>query len=414
MSSRPQVSRTPALVEGLDISAYGIARSLGALGVPVYCLNDSLDNGLRFSRYFQKCFLFPNDPGQERAYADDALPDSAVLADLLLRWRSEFEEPPVLFATSDWFVRFLAHRQDVLREAYRFRWIAPDLFESINDKSRMAKFCVRAGVPVPQTHLITPQDDVEQLISSFPIPCLIKPVNRYSAGFPLSSVKVFVAGSREELAGFFREYPAARSGMLMQELISGGDDQVFQCTILAAESGPIAHSTVRKLRQFPPGFGSMCYGRTEETPVVTEQALKLVQSLGYRGLGSLEFKFNQRDGRYYFIEMNSRLPWYNGIFADAGVNLAWLAYSDLTGAPGNSNGKQQRNGITWTGFHKYNDWFRTQRAQKAMSLSGFVRSLAKCDSYAWWNWKDPRPFLATTALTTSRRAGKILRFLKLR
>ena len=27
--------------------------------------------------------------------------------------------------------------------------------------------------------------------------------------------------------------------------------------------------------------------------------------------------------------MNTRLPWYNGLFADAGVNLPYLAYLDL-------------------------------------------------------------------------------------
>jgi hypothetical protein len=33
---------SPVFVEGLDISAYGIARSVGRHGVPAYALNDKL------------------------------------------------------------------------------------------------------------------------------------------------------------------------------------------------------------------------------------------------------------------------------------------------------------------------------------------------------------------------------------
>ena len=55
----------------------------------------------------------------------------------------------------------------------------------------------------------------------------------------------------------------------------------------------------------------------------------MILALGYRGLGSLEFKYRHKDSGYYFIEMNTRLPWYNGVFADAGVNLPHLAYLDL-------------------------------------------------------------------------------------
>src|SRR4029077_1238251 len=202
----------------------------------------------------------------------------------------------------------------------------------------------------------------------------------------------------------------------MQELIEGGDDQVFQCTALVNHAGEIAAcSTVRKLRQYPPGFGSMCYGQTEPNEAMAAQAFKLLRALGYRGLGSLEFKYRQKDGGYYFIEMNTRLPWYNGIFADAGVNLAHLAWLDLTGQPAtDSTRPQQRDRTTWVGYHNYASWFRETKNRRPTSRLTFLSHVARARSYAWWNWSDPKPFLASGILTARRAAGKILRWLGLR
>src|ERR1051326_326133 len=95
-------------VEGLDISAYGIARSVGRHGVPVYALNDKLRDPLRYSKYVRECFVYPDDPAQPRAYAGDSVANDDVLSRLMLEWVTRFKRKPVLFATSDWFARFLS------------------------------------------------------------------------------------------------------------------------------------------------------------------------------------------------------------------------------------------------------------------------------------------------------------------
>ncbi len=300
MASRRDIS--PVFVEGLDISAYGITRSVGRHGVPVYALNDRLHDSLRFSRYCRGCFVYPDDPAQQRTYAGDSVANEDVLCKL-------------------------SNHQKELAPRFLFHWVAPDLFNTIVDKGRMVRFCESAGVRVPRTHITHAEDDMAQVARDFVYPCLVKPIHRYTAGFPMEMAKVFIADAPEKVASFFASYPQLKGATLMQELIEGGDDQVFQYTALVNNAGDVAaSSTVRKLRQFPAGYGSMCYGKTESNEALSAEALKLLRTLGYRGLGSLEFKYRQKDGGYYFIEMNTRLPWYNGLFADAGVNLAHLAY----------------------------------------------------------------------------------------
>jgi len=86
----------PVFVEGLDVSAYGIARSVGRHGVPVYALNDHLGDPLRYSRYIRECFIFPDDPSQPRAYAGDSVANEDVLCRLMLEWGARFQHKPVL------------------------------------------------------------------------------------------------------------------------------------------------------------------------------------------------------------------------------------------------------------------------------------------------------------------------------
>jgi predicted ATP-grasp superfamily ATP-dependent carboligase len=211
-----------------------------------------------------------------------------------------------------------------------------------------------------------------------------------------------------------------KGATLMQELIEGADDQVFQYTALVNTEGEIAaHSTVRKLRQYPAGYGSMCYGQTEKNEALAVQGRKLILALGYRGLGSLEFKYRQKDGGYYFIEMNTRLPWYNGLFADAGVNLPYLAYRDLASGTSGYNGAslappQQRDGTTWVGYHNYASCFSEIKPQRSLSRITFLRHVAQSKSYGWWNWTDPKPFLASGILAARRAAGSLLRKIGLR
>src|ERR1700739_4101844 len=405
---------SPVFVEGLDISAYGITRSVGRHGVPVYALNDKLRDPLRYSKYVRECFVYPDDPAQPRAYAGDRVANEDVLCRLMLEWATRFTQKPVLFATSDWFARFLSNRQAELKDRFLFHWVPPNLFTTIVDKGSMVQFCSRTGIQVPLIDITRPEDDMAQVARGFVYPSLIKPIHRYTAGFPVESAKVLVAQNAQEAQDFFARYPQMKGATLMQELIEGADDQVFQYTALVNTKGEIAAwSTVRKLRQYPAGYGSMCYGQTEKNDALAAEGRKLILALGYCGLGSLEFKYRQKDGGYYFIEMNTRLPWYNGLFADAGVNLPYLAYLDLVGKQAEAHAVtaplRQRDGTTWVGYPNLAASFREIEPQRSLSRMAFFGHVARAKSYGWWNVADPKPFLASGVLAARRAAGSILR-----
>jgi predicted ATP-grasp superfamily ATP-dependent carboligase len=385
----------PIFVEGLDASAYGIARSLGRHGLAVNALDSRKTDFFRFSRYCRACYTFQNDPNQPRTHAHDLIPNEHDLYELLVEWGRAFPAKPVLFATSDWFTRFLCNWQQELSSGFLFHWVSREVFTTITEKGRIAEFCKSVGVHVPLTWNTHPADDISSRAKEMPFPCLVKPIHRQAATFPIAA-KVFIARNHHELESFLRANPQLMGATLAQELIEGGDDQIFQCTALVKHSGDMVHATVRKLHQFPPGYGTMCHGKTERNDELVSESLKFLEALGYRGLGSLEFKYRQSDNRYYFIEMNTRLPWYNGIFNDAGVNLPYLAYLDLVGQPDavELRTTQQRE-IAWTSYRQYSAWYKETRKEHPISRWSWICSVGRVRSFAWWNWRDPMPFVAS-------------------
>ncbi len=57
----------------------------------------------------------------------------------------------------------------------------------------------------------------------------------------------------------------------------------------------------------------------------------LFTKIGYRGVGSAEFKLDPADGRLKFIELNPRYWMQNELAAFCGAIMALAQYLDLSG-----------------------------------------------------------------------------------
>jgi D-aspartate ligase len=380
-----------AFVLGLDQIGYAIVRSLTRAGVPHVGIPMRLRDFGQFSRY---CKALRRDP---------LLMQEERLCQKLIEWRSGFDANPVLFAGGDKSAVVLAKYRDKLSKYFQFHWVTSALLSRMVDKAQMSRVCQEAGVRTPHTYVTRPDDDLRAQASNFPFPCLIKPARNFDNPLPFEGKKNFVAFSPKELQEFYGRNPGFQGTTIWQQIIEGEDDDIFQCTALIQESGDIgALASVRKIHQYPKGFGKMVFGRTEENTVVVSEALKLLRFVGYRGIASLEFKYQPKDGNYYFIEVNPRLPWYGSLFMEAGVNLPYLAYLDLTGKTHDEAFKTvQRNDVYWISLRK--------EPARLMSLLQWLPTLAtRTRAYDWFDWLDPVPFLLST-IDLFIRAGQMLK-----
>jgi D-aspartate ligase len=384
-------ARDPAAaVLGLGENGYGIVRSLARKGVRVTGFYSEPKEFGRFSRYGEVHRL-PVSPTDEQICRG------------LMDWRLRWSQSPILLPTSDHHALFLARHSERLAGHFRFYAIDPNNLQRIVDKAQMASLCRDANVCMPRTYVTAQNEDLERLGDVLAFPCLVKPNRSFDTPFP-TGLKNFLAVSFAELLTFYNAYPQLKGTTICQEVIEGGDENIFQCTVLIRSCGtPGAVFCSRKLHQYRPGYGVMSFGRSEHNPVLSAQSLQLLQVLRYRGWASLEFKYRARDGRYYFIEMNPRLPWYNALFTDAGVNIPYLTYRDLAGKECPDPGKvTQRDGVYWLSFKLDLGWFLlTRRDINRVSLLSWLRLLCTASSYAWFDWRDPLPCLrAAAALLT--------------
>src|SRR5262249_44460466 len=87
---------------------------------------------------------------------DDFFAHDEALVDELVRFGAAQAEPPVLFYEEDAQLLLVSRHRDRLARVFRFVIAAPDLVESLVDKSRFATLAAQVGLPVPATRVLEP------------------------------------------------------------------------------------------------------------------------------------------------------------------------------------------------------------------------------------------------------------------
>jgi predicted ATP-grasp superfamily ATP-dependent carboligase len=76
-------------------------------------------------------------------------------------------------------------------------------------------------------------------------------------------------------------------------------------------------------------------------------SIDLVQKMGYNGICGTEYKWDSRDSRWKFMEINFRPTLWFAITRASGVDIVYDAYRDFIGWKVKRKIGTQRNGILW-------------------------------------------------------------------
>jgi predicted ATP-grasp superfamily ATP-dependent carboligase len=63
---------------------------------------------------------------------------------------------------------------------------------------------------------------------------------------------------------------------------------------------------------------------TIEKPEIEEAATRFLQSIRYSGLAEVEFKYDERDGRYKLLDVNPRVWTWHTLGRKAGIDFPYL------------------------------------------------------------------------------------------
>lgn len=320
MRSQLSVGRVPAVVVGGNLNGLGVVRSLARGRVPVVVLDTTRRCPAAWSRYctFRRV---PSLAGE-------------ALVDALVRLASELGGRPVLILTHDASVLAVSSARHRIEPLYRIDLPPPAMVEALADKTRFQTLAEERGFAVPRSRTVRSSCDLEAIGELTP-PLVLKPAD-----------KTWVLAGMVERTVCADSIPQARTAaarmlgyvpsLIVQEWISGPDTDIFFSLFSCDREGSlIGIFPGRKVVCSPPAVGStaVCVAAPDIAEELHRQTRDFIQRVGYRGLGSLEFKRESRSGRLLIIEPTvGRTDWQEEIATLCGVNLPLMTHRAALGA----------------------------------------------------------------------------------
>jgi predicted ATP-grasp superfamily ATP-dependent carboligase len=372
--------RHPAIVLGLGQNGLATVRALARQGIPVIGVDANLKQPTAHTRLCRKvvCADFRGEG----------------LLQCLLDLGRTLPAKGVLFPSGDISLSLVSERREVLRQYFEF--ILPDreVMRLVLNKKSFYQFARQHGFLIPNTYFPRDEHEVAELSHELRYPCILKPFQPDAAwrrAFP--DAKVFEVFSAPELLQHYHTLSRLHPEFLLQEVIPGPDSALaFSLTVFDGQRA-LGMFTGRKLRQFPPFYGTSCLAESRWDPWVADETLRLLKALGYQGYGSVEFKWDPRDECFRIIELTPRTWFPHGLSTASGVNLPYLLYCYILGLPiAEAQGFVE--GLKW--IHEERDILSALRMwrQGRLGLSDWLLSYRGRRTYALAAWDDPGPLVA--------------------
>lgn len=294
-----------------------------------------------------------------------------------------------LFVTSDEPTMLVARHHAALSRHFRLTVPPWERLRWAYDKRLTYRLAADIGVEHPRTFYPKTQDDLSKFDLAFPVilkPAFKKGVNRFTRD------KAWQVEDRQTLAARFAEASGlvGCDAVMVQELICGGGEAQFSYAALCADGRTLASVTARRTRQYPVEFGrSSSYVETVQQPAIEEPARRLLAAMRYTGLAEVEFKYDQKDGRYKLLDMNPRAWTWQELCAAAGVDFPYLLWRSIHGE--HVPNLRGRSGVRWVRLSTDVAAASTEIWQGRLSLLAYLRSLKTPLEFAAFAADDPLP-----------------------
>ena len=367
-----------ALIVGGAHGSLAVARSLGRRGIPVWFVTH--DHPLaKFSRYIKRSLAWQG-------------PDHRHAVDFLLNLARTYRlEGWVLFAGGDAEVRLIAQNHAALSSVFRVTTPPWEVAKWAYDKRLTYARAASIGIDYPWSRYPRDGRDVAQLECRFPV--ILKPTVREATN-AFTAAKAWRVDDRAALLARYEQAAAlvGEQSIVLQELIPGGGATQFSYAAVWDRGAPVASLVAKRARQYPIDFGyTSTFVQTVEQKDVEEAACRFLRSLNYSGLVEIEFKYDQRDGRYKILDVNARTWAWSALGAVAGVDfphLQWRLALGETVAP-----VRAATCASW--MHLSRDVVAAGQEILAGRLSplGYLRSLRGRFTFAAFAMDDPLPGL---------------------
>jgi predicted ATP-grasp superfamily ATP-dependent carboligase len=385
------MSAPTAVVMNMLSTGLGIARSLGARGVPVIGLSSESGVFGNFTRYAKVVFT------------PDSRHEPEALLERLVQMGKESASKRIIFPTRDHDVVFLDRFRPELEPYYSLVAPKSPAVQACLNKWETYQCARKAGVAAPRSWLIEGESDLARVAGEIVYPCVLKPLAAYqwrkARNWALvGGRKAIPISSEKQLRAEYALVAGVEKQVLLQEMVPGSDDcLVMMACCFDRNARWMGGFNTQKLAQEPEGYGTGCVVQTVSRPELIAPTMRLLEQMNYSGIAEVEYKWHEAEKVYKLIEINPR-PWDQHRLGYAcGMDLIYLAYCDHAGWK--PPAMKAEESVTWK-------WVSEEPLiMAALAIRGrshktrFFRLARGKRIYSIWWWRDPLPFLAYVALT---------------
>jgi len=315
VTQTPQRRLQPVVLGG-DIGAYSLARAFHeAYGVRSVVVSGASTGLVRHSRILTHV-------------AEPQIDDPEAIVARLRRIADEHTDADlVVVGSADWLVRMLVQHRDRLEDRYLVPYVGEELLLRLTDKEEFGALCAELGLAHPTTVVHDVASGAEPDTSGLTFPVIAKAASTaaYHDVEFAGKKKVFLVGTRAELLDLLGRVKDAGyvGSFVVQDYIPGDDSGMRILTCYSDAQGKVRFSSFGHvlLEEHAPGaLGNPAAIVTGTQPEVVEQARRLLEHVGWTGVANFDLKYDPRDGRYVFFELNPRLGRSNYYVTSTGAN----------------------------------------------------------------------------------------------
>lgn len=365
LSASMRTEQNNIIVIGTDHhNTLGVIRSLGYKGLypNLVVVTNHKKPYVSYSKYIQQYHVLTS--------AND-------IVDYLLKTKSTYDSKQVVISCADYITAILDTHQELLSAFYHLPVGKGNIVQVMN-KDTMANIAKECGLVTPRTIMI---NDVS---FSNHIKYIFKPLKSIEG----SKADIAVVKSEEELNTFL-SYTQCEKFQIQEYIEKNIEFQLIGCSLNEGKTIIIPGASIILRQPENTNTGFLKYISLDEFQFDgIEKCKKIIQTIGYSGLFSMEF-LRGKDGKDYFMEINMRNDGNSICVTSAGVNLPFIWYNYNIGKK--EWIEESKKAIKETlVMPEFDDFVNVLK--RKISLRQWIRDVRQTDCFMEYDKSDMKPF----------------------
>ena len=317
------------VILGTDINAYYMAR----------CYHE---------KYNKKAYIIGKEPMNFTSLSnivnieyESNLWDTEAFLNKLKEFANNHKENPLLLvASNDFYVRLIAENKRVLSKNYKFNYPKLSIVNNVLLKDSFYEAYKNTDLDMPKTFIYSCKEK-NKIPKDFIYPLIIKPgdgVSYYKHKFE-GQHKVYKPTDEKELKTIIKkiEKSGYEDNLIIQEFIPGDDSNLFDAIFYCNSNGVAELATFAQIglqEHTPTGIGNCTvlvngyseYGNVDNT---VKKLKSFLEKIKYTGFAEFDLKYDPRDKKYKVLEINPRQARSSYYLTALGHNLIEYLAEDL-------------------------------------------------------------------------------------